>query len=111
MPKEAKKRGRRAEKQRRQAQAQAQAEAQAEVEADAIPEEASYPDGGGGEEGYAEGFEQEEQFYGLLTEQEQEYFRQADGVLDSNAFSSAEGFHFPFLSSMHFPKGCGKLID
>jgi nucleolar protein 9 len=107
MPEEAKKHGRYAEKQREQAQAQEEA-----VEADAIPEGASCPDGSGEEEeGYAEGFEQEEQFCGLLTEQEQEYFRQADGVLDSNAFSSAEGFHFPFLSSMHFPKGCGKLID
>lgn len=95
MPKEAKKRGRRAEKARKQAQARAQADAII-LEGDGDGGEERYAEGGGG--GYAD----EEEFYGLLTEQEQEYFRQTDGVLDANAFSTSEGFLlFPSAPSSH----------
>ncbi|KAL7273820.1 Glutamate decarboxylase 2 [Rhizina undulata] len=83
MPKEAKKRGRRAEKKRNEEKNEAVAEA---MDID-VPQEhqASW------DESYAEGGRGEEtQFYGLLNEEEQEYFRRADEMLELNSFNDAE---------------------
>lgn len=56
------------------------------------------------EKGFEDGWNslpaQETPFFGLLTEEEQEYFRQADGLLESNNFPSPEERSI-FLSNLY----------
>ncbi|KZF22328.1 ARM repeat-containing protein [Xylona heveae TC161] len=98
MPKENKKRGRREEKKRKLEEEEAVESAQdtkrqkPEVEPDFLPLNDAAPAENGYEEGgYEEGGSATETpFYGLLDEEEQEYFKRADELLDLNQFNDAE---------------------
>jgi len=84
MPKEAKKRGRRAEKKRKEEAEKGQPETAPQVLAP--PEDPGHFYGGG-----EAGGEEDTQFYGLLNEEESEYFRKADEILELNRFGDGDG--------------------
>jgi len=107
MPKEHKKRGRRAvEKKRKLEQGEdEQAPKRHKHRGDHhVPEDIALPEGGEGDvEGEDEEYQPEEQqetnangfpgdmpFYGMLDEEEQEYFKRADEMLELNQFIDAE---------------------
>jgi len=87
MPKEAKKRGRRAEKKRKEEAEKGQPETA--PQAFAPPEDPGYFYGG--HDGGEAGPEEDTQFYGLLNEEESEYFRKADEILELNRFGDGDG--------------------
>lgn len=101
MPRENKKRGRRAEAKKRKAEDYAgdddaspkRQRLEEEVQPDVIPlgaeddEATSIMPAAGQEPGIGNA---DMPFYGLLDEQEQEYFRRADDMLETNQFSDAE---------------------
>jgi nucleolar protein 9 len=98
MPKENKKRGRRADKKRKlettnDEEEPSKRQRQEEEPVVEASEEYATQEGGEyaeeGEEGYG-GYPGERPFYGLLDEEEQEYFRKAGEVLDLNQFPDAE---------------------
>ncbi|PWW71753.1 ARM repeat-containing protein [Tuber magnatum] len=84
MPKEAKKRGRRAERKRKEEAEKGQPGPQVLAQAEEAGHFYSGHDGGevGGEE--------DTQFYGLLNGEESEYFRKADEILELNQFGDGD---------------------
>ncbi|RPA99153.1 ARM repeat-containing protein [Choiromyces venosus 120613-1] len=117
MPKEAKKRGRRAEKKRKEEAGKEQPESTPQVAAPAEEDLQFYGqyDGGGA------GGEEDTQFYGLLDEGESEYFRKADEILELNQFGDgneralfianvwkeADGKELKIANS----QGCSRLLE
>ncbi|CAZ82719.1 unnamed protein product, partial [Tuber melanosporum] len=117
MPKEAKKRGRRAEMKRKEAAKKEQPENTPQVVA--LAKEAGHFYGvyDGGEVGG----EEDTHFYGLLTEDESEYFRKADEILELNQFGGeneralfianvwkeADGKELKIANS----QGCSRLLE
>ena len=93
MPRENKKRGRREEKKRRRRDDEAERPTKRrrpdfEVQEDFVPmDEMAEEQAPGLEEDRPD---EEKVFYGLLDEQEQEYFKQADQMLDANTFADDE---------------------
>lgn len=87
MPKEAKKRGRRAEKKRKEEAEKGQPKTTPQVLAPPEDPGHFYSGNYGGEAGG----EEDTQFYGLLNEEESEYFRKADEILELNQFGDKDG--------------------
>lgn len=96
MPKEHRKRGRREEKKRRREEGEDQAAASKRQKLEDAEEEVEIivdgGDGAGPQEGFPEYAPQPEDmpFYGLLGEDEQEYFKKADSMLELNQFADLE---------------------
>ncbi|PUU76982.1 armadillo-type protein [Tuber borchii] len=86
MPKEAKKRGRRAEKKRKEEADKGQPKTIPQVLAP--PEDPGHFYGG--DDSREAGGEEDTQFYGLLNEEELEYFRKADEILELNQFGDKD---------------------
>lgn len=95
MPKEHKKRGRREEKKRKREEEEQATASKRQKSEDAEEEVKIIVDGGDGvgpEEGYQEHAPRpwDLPFYGLLGEDEQEYFKRADSMLELNQFANPE---------------------
>ncbi|KAF8458249.1 armadillo-type protein [Kalaharituber pfeilii] len=117
MPKERKKRGRRAEQVRRKQEEQEQTQEIPRHEPLEFYDAAEDAYQNGGDGGEYDGTP----FFGLLDEQEKEYFRQQDEILTANAFESdedrstfitnllkeADGKELKLISS----QGCSRLLE
>lgn len=96
MPKEHRKRGRREEKKRRREEGEDQAAASKRQKLEDAEGEVEITVDGGGGAGPQEGFPEyapepgDMPFYGLLGEDEQEYFKKADAMLELNQFADPE---------------------
>ena len=95
MPKEHRRRGRREEKKRKREEDEGQITASKRQKSEDAEDVEIIVDGGGGA-GHQEGFPGyapqpgEPPFYGLLGEDEQEYFKKADSMLELNQFADPE---------------------
>lgn len=114
MPKEHRKRGRREEKKRKREEEQDQAstskrqkseDAEAETEIIVDGDDEAAPQGG-----YPEYAPRPEDlpFYGLLDEEEQEYFKRADSMLELNQFADPEERNL-FLANVYKEAGGKEL--
>ena len=96
MPKENRKRGRREEKKRKREEEEGQATTSKRQKSEDAEEDVEIMVDGGGGAGHREGFPDyspqpgELPFYGLLGEDEQEYFKKADSMLELNQFADPE---------------------
>ena len=96
MPKEHRKRGRREEKKRKREEEEGQTTASKRQKSEDAEEDVEIIVDGGGGAGHQEGFPDhapqpgELPFYGLLGEDEQEYFKKADSMLELNQFADPE---------------------
>ena len=96
MPKEHRKRGRREEKKRKREEEEGQPTASKRQKSEDAEEDVEIIVDGGGGAGHREGFPDhtpqpgELPFYGLLGEDEQEYFKKADSMLELNQFADPE---------------------
>ena len=96
MPKEHRKRGRREEKKRKREEEEGQITASKRQKSEDAEEDVEIIVDGGGGAGHQEGFpgyapqSGELPFYGLLGEDEQEYFKKADSMLELNQFADPE---------------------
>lgn len=93
MPKENKKRGRREEKKRKRDEEVDITPAKRQKSEDLEVEVKIMVDGDGDEKGHSQDAPTgpgEIPFYGLLSEDEQEYFKRADSLLELNQFADAE---------------------
>ena len=96
MPKENRKRGRREEKKRKREEEEEQVTASKRQKSEDPEEEVKIIVDGSGEVGLQEGHQEYAPrpgnlpFYGLLEEDEQEYFKRADSMLELNQFADPE---------------------
>ena len=91
MPKENRKRGRRGEKKRKREEEEIEASFKRQKSEDAREELQIYDEEVGQEDGYAPyAGPGELPFYGALGEDEQEYFKRADSMLEVNQFANSE---------------------
>lgn len=91
MPKEHRKRGRREEKKRKREDEETFDEPYKRRKSEDAEEVGKYDGGGvGQEEGVPYAGPGELPFYGLLDEDEQEYFKRADSMLEVNQFADSE---------------------
>ena len=106
MPKEHRKRGRREEKKRKREEDDGRTSASKRQKSEDAEEELEIivdgDDGAGPQEGFPEYAPQpgELPFYGFLGEDEQEYFKKADSMLELNQFADPEGRSL-FLGSVY----------
>ncbi len=96
MPKEHRKRGRREEKKRKREEEQDQVAPSKRQKSEDAEEEVEIIMDGGDEPGLQDGYPEyaprpgDLPFYGLLDEEEQEYFKRADSMLELNQFADPE---------------------
>ena len=109
MPKEHKKRGRRAEEKKRKHKEDDQSDNEAEVkrprhssDGDILMEDVEMGEGGQlyNQEGQAYPNPDDAKYFGMLDEEEQEYFKRADDMLEMNQFTDAED-RSNFLASVY----------
>lgn len=114
MPKEHRKRGRREEKKRKREEEEDQAASSKRQKSEDAEAEVEIMDDGGEEAGPREGYPEyaprpgDLPFYGLLDEEEQEYFKRADSMLELNQFADPEERHL-FLANVYKEAGGKEL--
>ena len=106
MPKENRKRGRREEKKRKREEDEEHVASSKRQKSEVAEEDVEFTVDGGDEAGPEEGYPEyasrsgELPFYGLLDEDEQEYFKRADSMLELNQFAQPEERHL-FLANVY----------